>query len=289
MLDQIDQQPDERLFPYERWTPQLEELSNTYRNNTPFPHIHLTDFLNEAVARQLVQEFPKPDDASWIQYKHYNENKLGKNERNAFPPLIGQIIDELNSPEFVTWLSELTGILNLKADTSLEGGGMHQTERGGFLNVHADFIMHHHRKNWHRKCNLILYLNEGWEEQWGGSLQLWDSSMKRCVNDVSPLFNHVLMFNTSATSFHGYPDPIHCPDGTTRKSLALYYYVVQSNSVSVPKSTLYHARPGDGFGRSLLIFCDNNLLRFYSFIKSTFGLSDGFASRILGAIFRKKK
>ena len=80
------------------------------------------------------------------------------------------MIDELNSPQFVSWLGDLTGIPDLMPDPSLEGGGMHQTQAGGFLNIHADFTMHHHRENWRRRCNLILYLSEGWMEEWGGHL-----------------------------------------------------------------------------------------------------------------------
>jgi hypothetical protein len=68
------------------------------------------------------------------------------------------VADELNSPEFVEWLSELTGIPGLIADTDLEGGGLHQSGRGGFLNIHADFTMHHYHKHWRRRVNLILYL-----------------------------------------------------------------------------------------------------------------------------------
>src|SRR5439155_1063665 len=100
---------------------------------------------DDAVTFRLAREFPRPDEASWIEYRHYNEKKLGKSRRADFPPFIGRLVDDLNAPEFVAWLSELTGIRGLVADPDLDGGGLHQTERGGFLNIHADFTMHHHR------------------------------------------------------------------------------------------------------------------------------------------------
>ena len=48
--------------------------------------------------------------------------------------------------------------------------------------------------------------------------------MKKCVQQISPLFNRCVIFNTDEDSFHGLPDPINCPDSMTRKSIALYYY-----------------------------------------------------------------
>ncbi len=286
----MDQQHTlERLIPLGSWQERIPALAREYRDNKPFPHIHLSDFLEGSIVRRVATEFPKPTDTSWIQYKHYNENKLGKTNRAEFPPLIGRLIDELNSPEFVAWLSELIGIPDLMADPSLEGGGMHQTERGGFLNMHADFTHHHHHPNWHRRCNLILYLNEGWQEEWKGAIELWDRDMKSCVVKVPPLLNHVVIFNTTEESYHGYPEPISPPEGVTRKSLALYYYTAETDARFSSRSTNYQARPEDGRLRSSLIWLDKKLLAGYSKVKSKLGLSDDFASKVLGFFGGKKK
>src|ERR1700730_8046370 len=152
----------ESLFSQARWGSELFRLARKYRENTPVPHIFLHDFLDTDTVRAMAHEFPAPHTDAWTQYKHQNENKLGLNKRLLFPPTLGKVTDELNSPEFVEWLSELTGIPELVADPSLEGGGLHQSSKGGFLNVHTDFSMHHYHRNWGRRVNLIVYLNEGW-------------------------------------------------------------------------------------------------------------------------------
>jgi hypothetical protein len=277
---------DNRLFPFERWSSQADRLCLSYQQAQPYPHIVLEDFFSDNVIRRVVSEFPNPDDTEWIQYKHYNENKLGKSKREEFPPYIGSVIDELNSSEFVAFLSKLTGIDGLIPDPMLEGGGMHQTQSGGFLNMHADFTMHHYHKRWRRRCNLIVYLNERWEPEWKGDLELWSRDMKRCVTKVAPTFNRAVIFNTDDTSFHGYPDPIQCPEDVTRKSLALYYFTEESDPGYVAKSTNYQARPTDGF-RRVLIWADKQALAVYSKLKARFGFSDDFVSRLLGR--RKKK
>ncbi len=279
----------DQLVSLPRWQERLPEIRRQYRDNQPFPHIHLADFLDEEIVRKVAAEFPKPTDTSWIQYKHYNENKLGKTNRAEFPPLIGRLIDDFNSPDFVAWLSELTGISDLMPDPSLEGGGMHQTERGGFLNMHADFTHHHHHPNWHRRCNLILYLNEGWKPEWKGAIELWERDMKQCVVKIPPILNHVVIFNTTNESYHGYPEPISPPEGVTRKSLALYYYTEEKEGHYSPRSTNYLARPEDGRLRSGLIWLDKKLLAGYSKVKSKLGLSDNFASKVLGFFGKKKR
>jgi len=275
-----------RLFPFEKFGPQTSSLARKYRENKPCPHILIEGFIAPATALAAAREFPAANSDAWTQYKHTNENKLGMPKRELFPPTLGAITDELNSPEFVAWVSELTGIPNLVADAMLEGGGLHQSGPGGYLNVHTDFSVHHFHKNWHRRVNLILYLNPGWQEKWGGSIELWEPGMSRCVAKYPPLLNCALIFTTNERSLHGFPDPLTCPEGESRKSLAFYYYTVEENLV--PHSTDYFGRPQDGAGKKTMIWLDKKILDVYSRAKARFGFSDEFASKVLGLLSRKK-
>jgi len=277
-----------RLFPYERWESLLPALNSQYRENRPCPHILLEDFLDSGIAEKLASEFPQSASAAWTQYKHANENKLGMPKRELFPPTLGAVTDELNSPEFVAWVSELTGIPNLMADPMLEGGGLHQSGPGGYLNVHTDFSMHHFHTHWHRRVNLILYLNPGWKEQWGGSIELWERKMARCGAKYPPLLNHALIFTTDERSLHGFPDPLTCPEGESRKSLALYYYTLEHGKKVSGHSTDYFARPQDGLTKAATIWLDKKAVDLYSRAKARFGFSDEVASKVLGFLSRKK-
>jgi hypothetical protein len=278
----------DRLFPYWRWSSQLPALAKQYRAGSPVPHVLLTNFLDTEVVHTIAGEFPDANTEAWTQYKHQNENKLGMAKRERFPPGLGEVVDELNSPDFVVWLSELTGIPNLVSDASLEGGGLHQSSRGGFLNVHTDFSHHHYHKHWRRRVNLILYLNPEWHAEWGGAIELWDIGMRNCVAKYPPLLNHVLIFNTNEKSLHGFPEPLNCPEGVSRKSVALYYYTIEQDSKSSSRSTNYRARPGDDFGKSAMIWLDKQAVNLYSRAKARFGFSDDLASKILGLISKKK-
>lgn len=282
--------PITRLFPYAKWSSQLPSLRREFRENQPYPHVHLEGFLDESVAAEMAREFPGLATDAWTRYKHPNENKLGLAKRSLFPALLGEVVDELNSREFVDWLSQLTGIPGLVSDDMLEGGGLHQSGTGGFLNVHTDFSNHHYHKHWRRQVNLILYLNPNWHEEWGGALELWDRDMRRCVVKVPPMFNEALIFRTDEISYHGFPDPLRCPEGESRKSLALYYYTVEAGgSVEVKtRSTNYRPRPADGALKSSMIWLDKKAVDLYSRAKARFGFSDELASKILGFLSRKR-
>jgi hypothetical protein len=271
------------VFDYAKWNALLPSLHAQYAAANPFPHIVLDNFLVDDVAKEAAETFPKPDSGEWIQYKHINEKKLGKRDRSAIPALHLSIIDELNSRRFVEWLSELSGIKNLIADHSLEGGGLHQIERGGFLNIHADFTAHQHQKSWARRVNVLIYLNENWREEYGGHLELWRRDMSQCEKKTLPLFNRCVIFNTDKDSFHGHPHPLNSPDGVTRKSIALYYFT-EEKETPFTRSTEYRPTPQDSAGKRIAIFLDKMALRAYDFMKRRLGFDDKFISKILKMI-----
>ena len=87
----------------------------------------------------------------------------------------------------------------------MEGGGLHQSVHGGFLNIHADFTVHPLHANWRRRVNLLLYFNEDWDPEYGGQLELWSTDIKTRVQVVAPVQNRCVIFTTDPDSFHGHP------------------------------------------------------------------------------------
>jgi hypothetical protein len=256
----------------------VERFRAEYQAAAPYPHIVIDDFLDRGAVKAAIAEFPPLDPERWNNYLHVNERKFSNTDPDTWGPTLQRILEELNSPRFVQFVGRLLGDDNLIADPSLEGGGLHQSTRGGFLNIHADFTVHPHNRNWQRRANILLYLNDEWKPEYGGDLELWSADMKECVQKVSPVANRVLIFTTDPTSFHGHPEPMPCPEGMARRSLALYYFSVEEDPLV--RSTEYRARPGDG-AHGVLIFADTQMLRAYDWMKRHLGLSDRFASKLL--------
>lgn len=217
-------------------------LAERYRNAEPFPHIVLDDFLPTEVLRPVLAEFP--DSAGHASFNRHQERLKFQYHPQECGPTIRHILAELNSQAFLSFLSAMTGIDGLIADPYFTGGGLHETKRGGHLGVHADFNIHKRMKVV-RRINLLVYLNDDWDDAFGGHLELWDKEMKSCQTKVAPLLGRAVMFNTDLDSYHGHPDPLACPEDRSRRSIATYYYTAAPEGIdAVPtRTTNFRTRP----------------------------------------------
>ena len=217
-----------------------------YAGGDPFPHIVFDDFLPEGVLDPVLEEFPDPTKIDWVTFDRATERKLITKDENQIGPYTRYLIAQLNSSTFIRFLQDLTGIQGLAPDPHLLGGGLHRIEPGGFLKIHADFNQHPELRL-DRRINLLLYLNKDWPDAYGGHLELWDTVMTRCAKRVLPVFNRCVLFSTTSTAYHGNPEPLTCPKGNSRKSLALYYYTNgrPEEEQRDSHSTLFKIRPGE--------------------------------------------
>lgn len=226
----------------------LDKLANKYHQNYaqayPFPHIVIDNFIAEIILDKILEEFPQPGSINWRKFENVAEKKLASNSELQMEAMTRLLLYQLNSSTFINFLEQLTGIAGLIPDPHFVGGGLHQIERGGYLKVHADFN-HHKRLKLDRRLNLLLYLNKNWLEEYGGYLELWDREMTGCRKKILPIFNRCVIFNTTDFAYHGHPEPLTCPEGRTRKSLALYYYSNgrPAEELSNSHSTIFEARP----------------------------------------------
>ncbi|MBV6442653.1 MAG: hypothetical protein EPGJADBJ_04374 [Saprospiraceae bacterium] len=265
----------------------FEDAAPAYQKAYPYPHGFFDNFLEKEAAYAAMHAFPGVKDEGWIHYVHVNEKKHGLNKMDMIPADLQEVIKALNSDAFVAALSKLTGIPNLKPDPSLEGGGLHQSKRGGFLNIHADFTVHPHKRHWRRRVNVLVYLNENWKPEYRGELELWTRDMTACAQKILPVFNRCAIFNTDEDSFHGLPEPIQCPEDMTRKSIALYYFT-EEEKVPPKRATNYRARPEDG-NKAILIWLDKQAISVYNTIKGWLGIDDKFVSKVLNFFNKEKK
>ncbi len=197
--------------------------------------------------RGLALKYPSVEEKKWWQYDNPLERKFAFNDLSQLDVAFRQFFDEANSPELVGQLGRLAGLENLVPDPTLNGGGLHQIKPGGKLDVHEDYNVHRPMKAY-RKLNMITYVNQNWEESYGGELEIWDEAMTKCVKRVLPVFNRTVIFRTDMKSNHGHPTPLTCPEGMTRKSLATYFYVpmtAEEWDAHEYMSTQFKKRPED--------------------------------------------
>ena len=205
----------------------VAELHAAFVSAEPFPHIAIDDFLEAGFARALLTEFPAFERGNAVGDNGEPGGKATVDRIKALGPAYARLDDVIRSHEFLAWLGELTGIDNLLYDPWYLGGGTHENRDGMSLDAHVDFN-YHPSERWHRRLNLIIYLNPLWDETWGGSLEFFRDPHAdvKAARSVVPLFNRCVVFETSERSWHAF-STIHLPPSQqqlTRRSIALYFY-----------------------------------------------------------------
>ena len=217
----------EPAFDHHQLAQIARDRSSMYRGAEPFPHLIEDGLFNPNILDRVAGEFEAMDRGGWHHSQATHERKWSTEDPRQMGPFTSALIAQLNAGPFVSFLEELTGIGGLVPDPHLRGGGLHEIRHGGLLGVHADFNVHP-KLRLYRRLNLLVYLNKDWQQEWGGALELWDRGGQRCVHAIQPVFNRAVLFDTSNFSYHGHPHPLACPPERSRKSVALYYYALES-------------------------------------------------------------
>jgi Rps23 Pro-64 3,4-dihydroxylase Tpa1-like proline 4-hydroxylase len=220
-----------------------EELSEQYKAGNPFPYIVIDDFLPPQILERCLAEFPNSiSEEDRLFNRDQERNKYNFNPENL-SPFLRSLFYSFNSRPFLRIVENITGIKKLVPDPYFLGAGLHEITQGGHLSVHADFN-HHKPMNLERRINILIYLNKDWQYDYGGQLELWTENMGTKVQDIVPVFNRCVIFNTTSSSYHGNPTPVNHPLGRSRKSIALYYYTATWNGAKREHTTQF--RPRDG-------------------------------------------
>lgn len=212
-----------------------------YQANEPFPHIVLDNFLPQDVAELLAREYPNLNQKNLKHHNHANTSRHFLEDSREFSYGLRLFSEAISSRSFLLFLETITGIRALLPDPYFMGGGAMMTGNGGFLNIHVDFNWHQKMQAW-RRCNALFYLTKDWKVDYGGALELWSADGKQKIKQVDPIFNRVVIFSTTATSFHGQPGKVNAPDGMFRNVFSAFYYATQKNELidSAPHYTKYN-------------------------------------------------
>lgn len=226
----------------------LAEQNKQYFSE-PFQHIVIDDFFPLDFAKKASQQIDLIPKTQW-EYTSDDgiEVKYRTNWKSEFdiPDLVLPSIRLLNSSPILKAMSERLAIPKLMPDPYFSGGGLNMTEKGGHLDIHVDGN-YHDASGLNRRVNILIYLTEGWQPDWGGEFGIYSDGGEVLVKAVPPVFNRCVIFDTHDQSFHGLPNPINFPEGNPRKSILLYYYTKEarpSSQVSVenPHSALWKSR-----------------------------------------------
>lgn len=220
------------------------KIAERFAPRKPFRHVVIDDFFSADYARRLLAEFPDFERGNARNEAGDLGNKSTVERIRELGAPYRELDDLIQSRGFLDLIGRLTGIENLLYDPWYFGGGTHENREGQDLDPHVDFNRHP-IENWHRRLNLIVYLNPEWEDNWGGSLEIHTDPRRddNRIERITPLFNRGVIFETTETSWHGF-SRIGLPEsrkGLSRRSIALYFYTIDrpAEELAATHSTVY--------------------------------------------------
>ena len=270
----------------------IPSFAEAFAQGKPFRHVVIDDFLTQKFCDRICGQFPGFETTHAI---NENEQLGGKATRDRVRSLGSAFMeadDLVQNSGFLRLIERISGVDDLHYDPFYFGGGTHENRNGQDLDPHIDFN-YHPVSSQHRRLNLIVYLNEEWHDEWGGSLQLHRDPYLEPDQDeivtVTPLMNRCVIFETSEHSWHGF-EAIALPEDKchlSRKSFAVYFYTATRplQETAGEHSTVYVERhlpekiaPGMTLGESdideikrLLSRRDVHLKRLYRDIQDLHG------------------
>ena len=221
-----------------------DELAAQFQRRDPFRHVVIDSFFDAATCARLIAEFPPFECGNARNEAGELGGKSTVEKIRGIGVTYASLDDVIQTPEFLGLISRITGIPELLYDPWYFGGGTHENRHGQDLDAHVDFNRHPIER-WHRRLNLIVYLNPEWDEAWGGTLEL--HSDPRRADDrilrIVPSYNRAVIFETTEWSWHGFRR-IALPEGKqnlSRKSIALYFYTKDrpTGELAGTHSTIY--------------------------------------------------
>ena len=232
-------------FDRERLEREADSLRAEYLAATTWPHVIIRGAFPDEVVAAAAAECMQLENEDMLltagpaQVKQESASGLG--------PRTTELLATLDSDFFKGLIEKITGVKDPIADTTHALGGMHRSKQGGFTLIHRDF-RRQPETNLHHRVNMLLYLNPEWHEDWGGYLELWPSNMKAVGKRVAPLGNTLLIWETHDQTLHGLPDPVACPPGVSRVSLASYWYTEKPRETPVKlRRPVFARRPQDSW------------------------------------------
>lgn len=200
-------------------------------------YLILDDFLNNEIALAIQNEILNIPKSEWDRYENPFEQKNTLRNKFNLPPLTNNLFTQLNSPEFLEKLSQLSDF-NILEDTSRNWWGIHTYNNNDKLDIHID-AGRHPKNNLKKLITLGIYFSYKWKPENGGYLEFWkgsnatntDATLEYLITKLEPKFNRLILFENNDYAWHGAPEPCECVNDETRIFLTCSYLADIDNSI----------------------------------------------------------
>ena len=219
----------------------------------PYRYVVIDNFFTDDIAQQLSEAYPVLSDKRWYKFRDkigdiknvLEQGMYGISKPEDMPGGWLDVLLKLNSELFCGVLNKITNIDGILPDTYNDIGqwtGLRMMDKGSYQIIHSDARLHPHLKM-EKKLTIVGYLNRDWKKSDTGYLELWDNDMTKCVERIEPIFNRVVLFENTKTSYHGVPDV-----NGYRKSFLISYLKDTEDFKEIRPKALFVKRPHEKDG-----------------------------------------
>lgn len=179
----------------------------------PYPVWIIDNFLEDEVASSALNLWPKHPQGWNYGHKEINGKKnilehgmKALSNKDFIPKFYLDLIDELNSEEYLKYYEKLTGIRGLLKDQAYRWSGLREMAPGGYQLIHSD-ARQHPETGFTKTLTHLYYLNEKTysKDEDEGCLEIWSDDLLNKVHEIEPIHNRMVIFLNSDKSYHGVP------------------------------------------------------------------------------------
>ena len=161
----------------------LDALREGELNQTPFPFVLLTDFLNQEYAEGLTRDFPNITSRGSFPL---NEVEYGETFKQLVEELNGPLLKSAIAEKFNLDLNDRFTMITVRGIADKRDGRIHADTKSKFL-------------------TLLLYLNPTWEHETGQLRILKNGKdLDDYVLEIPPVFGTCLIFKVTDNCWHGH-------------------------------------------------------------------------------------
>ena len=201
----------------------LSNFKNQFKAEKPFPHLILDNFLKEDYFSDLKLDhsIDFKDKGKSFNSDAEKEKWISKNVN--LPKLVSNIVNELNSDNWIENLKSLTDIKSLFATDvgNTDLANYHEMYKNGFLGSHVDHSSDP-KTGLPHVLNIILYLTQNLTNNWGGNTVFMSKDGKKIIKEIDYIPNRAVLFLHTPYSFHGVTKLIN--NKNKRSTIYVDYY-----------------------------------------------------------------
>jgi len=212
----------------------------------PYPIWIIDNFFDKNVLQNIKKEWPEINSKLWHRGHEYINHKKNILEQGMLAiskiehmgDFTSRVIKYIHSDDFTQRISDITNEKNLVTDTTMRWSGLRTMLPNSFQAIHSD-ARRAPINGLRKELTCLVYLSENYDkDKHSGQFEVWSDDMAECIHKINPLYNRLVIFLNSDTSYHGVPS-------VNFERRAMLWSILKDGESTNRSKALFVSRPND--------------------------------------------